>query len=53
MPVGSPTVSEISNQYVVSAAIPLPPDYRANWASYHVEILSGGPPVTLPAPEPG
>ena len=53
VPFGSPTVSEVSNQYIVSAAIPLPPDYMANWPGYHVEILSGGAPVTLPAPPPG
>jgi hypothetical protein len=53
LPVGGPTVSEVSNQYVVSAAIPLPPDYMANWPSYHIEILSSGPPLTLPAPAPG
>jgi hypothetical protein len=52
VPVGSPTVSEVSNQYIVSAAIPLPPDYVANWPGYRVEILSGGAPVTLPAPPP-
>jgi hypothetical protein len=52
VPVGSPTVSEVSNQYIVSAAIPLPPDYMANWPGYRVEILSAGAPVTLPAPAP-
>jgi hypothetical protein len=53
VPVGSPTVSEVSNQYIVSAAIALPPDYMANWPGYRVEILCAGAPVTLPAPAPG
>ena len=53
VPVGSPTVSEVSNQYIVSAAIPLRPDYMANWPGYRVEILSAGASVTLPTPAPG
>jgi hypothetical protein len=42
LPVGSPTVSEVSNQYIVSAAIPLPPDYMANWPGYRVESCPPG-----------
>jgi hypothetical protein len=53
VPVGHPTVSEVSDQYIVSALIPLPPDYTTNWSNYHVEVLSGGPPTVLTAPAPG
>jgi hypothetical protein len=52
LPVGSPSVAAVSNQYVVSAPIPLPPDYMANWSSYHVEVLTGGAVMTLTAPAP-
>jgi hypothetical protein len=52
LPVGGPTVSEVSNQFIVSAAIPLPPDYMTNWPSYHVEVLSGATTITLAAPAP-
>jgi hypothetical protein len=53
VPVGRPTVAEVSNQYIVSALIPAPADYRMNWASYHVEISSGAEPLVLAAPPPG
>ena len=53
MPVGSPTVSEISNQYIVSAAIPLPPDYMANWASFHVECSLRRPAGDAAGPRAG
>ncbi|WP_428491624.1 hypothetical protein [Rhodopila sp.] len=52
VPVGKPTPAEVSNQYVASAVIPLPADYMAMWATYHVEVFTGGPPLTLPAPTP-
>ncbi len=53
VPIGRPTVAEVSNQYIVSALIPAPADYRINWASYHVEISSGTEPLILAAPPPG
>ena len=53
VPVGRPTVADVSDQYVVSALIPTPADYRTNWPSYHVEITTGAQPVVLAAPAPG
>jgi hypothetical protein len=53
VPVGRPTVADVSDQYIVSAVIPTPADYRTNWASYHIEILSGSQPLVLAAPPPG
>ena len=52
VPVGHPTPSEVSDQYVASALIPVPADYTSNWANYRVEILVGGRPVILAAPPP-
>ena len=51
-PVGRPTPSEVSDQYVTSALIPVPPDYAANWSSYHVEVSVGEQSFALPAPTP-
>jgi hypothetical protein len=53
VPVGRPTVADVSDQYIVSALIPTPADYRTNWASYHIEISSGSRPLILAAPPPG
>lgn len=53
VPVGRPTVADVSDQYIVSALIPTPADYRVNWAGYHVEVLNGGVPLVLAAPPPG
>jgi hypothetical protein len=53
VPVGRPTVADVSDQYIVSALIPAPADYRTNWTSYHVEISSGAQPFVLAAPPPG
>ena len=52
LPVGQPTPAEISDQYVASAPIPVPPDYATNWSQYHVEVLAGGQTMTLAAPSP-
>ena len=43
---------EVSNQYVASALIPVPPDYASNWSRYHVEVSAGAQPMTLAAPAP-
>jgi hypothetical protein len=51
-PVGRPTPSEVSDQYVASALIPVPPDYAANWTGYRVEVSVGGQSFALPAPPP-
>ena len=52
LPVGGPSVAEVSDQYVASAQIPVPADYVANWSGYHVEVSAGGPAMSLPAPAP-
>jgi hypothetical protein len=51
-PVGRPTPSEVSDQYVASVLIPVPADYAANWSGYHVEVSVGGQSLALPAPRP-
>ena len=52
LPVGGPSVAEVSDQYVASAQIPIPTDYVTNWSSYHVEVSVGGQAMNLPAPAP-
>ena len=52
VPLGRPTPSEVSDQYVASALIPVPADYAANWASYHLQVSIGGQSVILAAPAP-
>jgi hypothetical protein len=51
-PLGGPRPSEISDQYVASALIPVPTDYAARWSHYHLEVSVGGQSVTLAAPPP-
>jgi hypothetical protein len=52
LPVGQPTPSEISDQYVASALIPVPLDYATNWTNYHVEVSVGDQVMNLYAPSP-
>ena len=52
VPVGRPTLAEVSDQYVASAQRPAPPDYTSNWSRYHIEISAGAEPMTLAAPAP-
>jgi hypothetical protein len=52
VPVGHPTVAEVSDQYVASALIPAPADYQANWSNYRLEVNVGNQPIILPAPSP-
>ena len=52
LPVGRPTPSEVSDQYVASALIPVPADYATDWASYHLQVSVGNRSVTLAAPAP-
>jgi hypothetical protein len=52
VPVGGPTPAEVSDQYVASALIPVPPDYASNWSRYRVEISAGAQPMSLAAPAP-
>jgi hypothetical protein len=52
VPVGRPTPAEVSDQYVASALIPVPPDYGSNWSRYRVEVSVGAQPMSLAAPAP-
>jgi hypothetical protein len=52
VPVGKPSVAEVSDQYVASALIPVPGDYPTNWSSYRLEVDFGDRPTFQPAPSP-
>ena len=52
LPVGRPTPAEVSDQYVASALIPVPPDYATNWTSYHLQVTIGNQSTVLAAPAP-
>ena len=52
LPVGGPSVAEVSDQYVASAQIPVPTDYVTNWSSYHLEVSADGQAIRLAAPAP-
>jgi hypothetical protein len=52
LPVGKPTVAEVSDQYVTAARIAAPADYAARWPLYHVEIETTGQSRILAAPPP-
>jgi hypothetical protein len=52
VPVGKPSVAEVSDQYVASALIPAPGDYPTNWSSYRLEVDFGDRPTFQPAPSP-
>ena len=52
VPVGQPRPAEISDQFVASALIPVPPNYAANGSQYHVDVSAGRrtlPHLILPA----
>jgi hypothetical protein len=51
-PLGQPTVSHVTDQYVGSAVIPVPVKYTQSWRAYHLEIEVGDRPVVLSAPAP-
>jgi hypothetical protein len=52
VPVGGPTPTEVSDQYVASALMHVPPDYASSWSRYRVEISAGAQPMSLAAPAP-
>jgi hypothetical protein len=52
VPVGGPTVSEVSDQYVTSALITVPPDYQQHWSQYRLELATGAQRMALAAPAP-
>jgi hypothetical protein len=52
LPLGRPTPSHVSDQYVGSAVIPVPLDYSQTWKAYRLEIQVGNRPVVTAAPAP-
>lgn len=52
VPLGGPTPSHVSDQYVASAVIPAPADYAQTWQTYHVEVHVGNRPLVFAAPAP-
>jgi hypothetical protein len=52
LPLGRPTPTEVSDQYLASALIPVPPDYATSWTNYHLEFSVGGQSISLAAPSP-
>jgi hypothetical protein len=50
VPLGRPTLAEVSDQYVASAQVAAPDDYAARWRNYRLEILIGGQLMSLAAP---
>ncbi len=52
VPLGQPTPSHVSDQYVGSAVIPVPSNYSQTWGSFRIEIQVGNRSVVLVAPPP-
>jgi hypothetical protein len=52
LPVGGPTPAAVSDQYISSAIIPVPPDYARHWANYRVQVQVGNRSLLLAAPPP-
>ena len=52
VPLGKPTVAEVSDQFVTAASLPVPTEYAARWPQYHVEIATGDQSRVLAAPSP-
>jgi hypothetical protein len=52
VPLGGPTPSHVSDQYVASAVIPVPPDYGRTWSGCHIEVRVGNRSLVLVAPPP-
>jgi hypothetical protein len=52
LPLGEPRPTHISDQYIVSAVIPVPSNYGQTWSTYRLEIQVGNRPTVLSAPAP-
>jgi hypothetical protein len=52
VPLGGPTPSHVSDQYVGSAVIPVPPNYDQTWSGYRIEVQVGSRLLVLVAPSP-
>jgi hypothetical protein len=51
-PLGRPTPSGVSDQYVGSAVIPVPLNYSQKWQTYRLVVQVGHRPSVLAAPAP-
>jgi hypothetical protein len=51
-PLGSPRAAEVSDQFLTSATIPVPPDYARDWIKYRVRVQIGQNAMLLNAPSP-
>jgi hypothetical protein len=51
-PVGSPRPAEVSDQFLTSATIQVPPDYAKDWMKYRVRAQFGENAMVLTAPSP-
>ena len=52
LPLGGPTPSQITDQFVSMVLLPVPADYQANWPAYKVQVQVGNRALTQPAPKP-
>jgi hypothetical protein len=52
LPLGKPTPSHVSDQYIASAIIPVPGNYIQSWAGFHLEVQVGNRPLLVAAPAP-
>ena len=52
VPVGGPTPAAVSDQFISSAVIPVPPDYAQHWSNYRVQVQVGNRALLLAAPAP-
>jgi hypothetical protein len=52
LPLGGPTPGHVSDQYIGSAVIPVPSDYRQTWGKYRLELQVGTRPLVVEAPAP-
>jgi hypothetical protein len=52
LPLGRPTPSHVTDQYVGFAVITAPVDYTQAWKAYRLEIQVGNRPVVTAAPAP-
>jgi hypothetical protein len=52
LPLGGPTPSHVTDQYIGSAVIPVPINYSKSWKTYRLEIQVGNRAVVMDAPAP-
>jgi hypothetical protein len=52
LPLGDPTPSRVTDQFISTVLLPAPADYRANWPAYKVQVQVGNRALTQAAPKP-